>query len=145
MLRLPAFISPTAARQCLLGEVPENLARRERRQTRKLCLWLPLTAKRCQIRYAKARDCAGFWKCFCYRMPGGARLESLPLNGCWRFARYIVGHARYARDFIDDAVGYFFQQLIRQVRPTCGHKVDGFHGAKRDNPLVTTCITHNPN
>ena len=31
------------------------------------------------------------------------RNPSLPLNSRWRFARNVVGHAGYARDFVDDA------------------------------------------
>ena len=45
-------------------------------------------------------------------------------------------------DLVDDAVGDFLQQLIRQVRPACSHEVDGFYRTQCDHPLITTGIAH---
>src|SRR3990167_3656475 len=68
--------------------------------------------------------------------------RSFPLDGGRRLARHVVGDAGDAFDFIDDAAADGFQQFVRQVRPTCGHKVDGFHRAQGDDPGVTTAITN---
>ena len=46
---------------------------------------------------------------------------------------------------IDDASAGGFQQFVRQVRPTSGHEVDGFHGTQGNNPGVTTAIADNAN
>lgn len=56
-------------------------------------------------------------------------LRLFPLNGRRRFAADIINYAVDAFDFIDDAVGYFAQQRIRQLCPVCGHKVAGDYGA----------------
>src|ERR1700712_3104187 len=68
--------------------------------------------------------------------------RSFPLNRRWRLARHVVGDAGDAFDLVDDAPADGFQQFVRQVRPTCGHEVDGFDGAQGHDPGVTTAITY---
>src|SRR5690606_1175108 len=65
---------------------------------------------------------------------------SLPLDGCRRLARHVVGDAGDALDLVDDAVGDLLQQLVGQVRPAGGHEVDGFHGAQGDDPGVAAAV-----
>src|SRR5690625_3012505 len=71
-----------------------------------------------------------------------SQCPSLPLDRCRRFAGNVVGHARHAGDFIDDAVRNFFQQFIRQVCPAGGHEVDGFYSTQRDNPFITAAVAY---
>src|SRR5574344_1416679 len=70
-----------------------------------------------------------------------SQCPSLPLDGRWWLARHVVGDTGDAFDFIDDAVGYLLQELVGQVRPACGHEVDGFHGTQGDDPGVATAVS----
>ena len=101
------------------------------------CKKLPVIARR---RNQKARNYAGFRAFFANRCRFVPNVRSFPLDRRRRLARHVVGDARDAFDFVDDAVGDLFQQLVRQMRPASGHEIDGFHGTQRDDPGVTATV-----
>ena len=37
------------------------------------------------------------------------------------------------------------EEVVRQMCPVGGHKVDGFDGAKRNDPIIFTTIAHHAN
>ena len=67
---------------------------------------------------------------------------SLPLDRCRRFAGDVVNHAVDTADFVDDPVGDFAEQFVRQVRPLRGHEVLCLYGAQRDDIFIRSAVTH---
>ena len=53
----------------------------------------------------------------------------LPFNRRRRFPGYVIHDPIKAAHLVDDAIGYFCKQRVRQFRPVCRHEIGGLHGA----------------
>src|SRR5699024_6362451 len=69
-----------------------------------------------------------------------SQYPSLPLNRRRWLAGDIVGHPGDTTYFVDDPVGYQFQEVVGQMRPARGHEVDGFHCTQGNDPFVAAGI-----
>ncbi|PKQ74094.1 hypothetical protein AOX56_20955 [Aeromonas sobria] len=74
---------------------------------------------------------------------GPSRL--FPFDSCRRIAEDVVHHAGDTVDLVDDAIRHVSQEVVRQVSPVGGHKVDGFDGAKRNDPVIFATVAHDAN
>jgi hypothetical protein len=65
-----------------------------------------------------------------------------PLDGCRGFAGDVEADAVDAFDFVDDAAGEFFQEVVGEFDPVGGHAVAGFDGADGDGVVVGAFVAH---
>src|SRR3972149_4167060 len=70
--------------------------------------------------------------------------NSLPFDGRRWLTGDIVYHTVHARHFIDDAVRYAGEQIIRKPRPVSGHGVLAGHGTQGDKVAVRSEVPHDP-
>src|SRR5690606_33821347 len=68
------------------------------------------------------------------------RTALLPLYGGGRLRRNVVGHARDARDLVEDPVGDVLQEVVRQVRPARRHEVHRLDGAQGNHVVVAAGV-----
>src|SRR5215212_6373085 len=65
-----------------------------------------------------------------------------PLYSAWWFAGYVQCHAVYAGDFVYDAVGDAFQEVVGEAGPVGGHGVVGGDGPNDYGVGVGSGVAH---
>nr|VUD28729.1 AraC family transcriptional regulator [Raoultella sp. NCTC 9187] len=85
---------------------------------------------RAKPKMKKARSYAGLKGMHRRRAP---EAKSFPFDRRRRLTADVIHHAGDTVHFVDDAVGDAAEEVVRQVRPVGGHKVDGFlpHAGKQ--------------
>jgi hypothetical protein len=74
---------------------------------------------------------------------GASRL--FPFDSFRRLAGDVVHHAGDTLDLVDDAIRYVTEEVVQQVSPVGGHKVDGFDSAQGNNPVIFATVAHDAN
>src|SRR5439155_26938320 len=74
--------------------------------------------------------------------PHSSRNSLLPLDSPRRFGGDVEHAAVDAFHFVDDPVGDFFEQFVRQLHPVGGHAVLRFHYAQRNGVILGPFVAH---
>ena len=67
---------------------------------------------------------------------------SLPLNGGGGLGGNVVDHTVDALDLVDDARGYFGEQILWQMDKIGGHAIHRVHTTKRRHIFIRALVTH---